>query len=82
MSTVLLPVPELHPRSLGSRNTVPAGADPSTAPAGTSPFLHDTCPGCGWDGDAAIICDPDLGLLGWECPDCSTFIVTRDLEDA
>ena len=47
-----------------------------------APWLHDTCFACGWDGDAAIVLDPDLGLMGWECPDCHTFITTRDLEDA
>jgi predicted RNA-binding Zn-ribbon protein involved in translation (DUF1610 family) len=47
----------------------------------SAPWVHDTCPSCGWDGDAAIVRDPDQGLMGFECPDCFTFVVTRDLEN-
>jgi len=41
--------------------------------------MHDTCPECGFDGDVAVVIDPDQGLMGWECPECSEFVVTRDL---
>lgn len=75
-----LPVPKLHPRSLGYGNPCAGGVEGKPTPS--APWLHDTCPECGWDGDAAIIRDPDLGPIGWECPDCLTFVTTRDLEDA
>lgn len=45
----------------------------------SAPWVHDSCPECGWDGDTAIILDADQGLLGWECPDCAYFVTTRDL---
>jgi len=48
----------------------------ATPPA---PWMHDTCPECGFDGDVAVVIDPDQGLMGWECPECSEFVVTRDL---
>ena len=46
---------------------------------GFAPWIHDTCPECGWDGDAAVITITDQGLLGWECPECSYFVTMRDL---
>jgi hypothetical protein len=49
-----------------------------------APWIHDTCPECGFDGDVAVVLDPDQGLIGWECPDmeCRAWVTTRDLEDA
>lgn len=91
--TPILPVPEARllppvsrvqePPTEGSELSTPLGDETtrlSSAPS--APFFHDTCPECGWDGDAAVIRDADLGLIGWECPDCRTFVTTRDLEDA
>jgi predicted RNA-binding Zn-ribbon protein involved in translation (DUF1610 family) len=48
----------------------------------SAPWIHDTCDDCGFDGDVAVIFDPDQGLMGWECPDCRAWITARDLEDA
>ncbi len=38
-------------------------------------LFHDTCPECGWDGDAALI--RDEGFLGWECPECFDVVTVR-----
>jgi predicted RNA-binding Zn-ribbon protein involved in translation (DUF1610 family) len=46
-----------------------------------APWIHDSCDECGWDGDAAIVRDPDQGLMGFDCPQCSVFVVARDLEN-
>ena len=82
MTASILPSPKLHPRSLGSRNTFPAAAPFDTATAaGTSPWIHDTCVECGFDGDVAVIRDIDEGLIGWDCPECSYFVTMRDLLD-
>jgi len=86
----ILPDPEVLPTVSASvlppvsRVQGRAEADPITASARSSfaPFLHDTCPECGFDGDVAVVLDAEQGLMGWSCPDCSTFVVTRDLEDA
>jgi predicted RNA-binding Zn-ribbon protein involved in translation (DUF1610 family) len=46
-----------------------------------APFRHETCWACGWDGDAPIVLDIDQGLVGFECPECETWITYRDMED-
>lgn len=61
------------------------GAHPRTAPVNQlrSEFIHDTCPLCGWDGDAPLTWDRDTNLIGWECPDpdCRAWWTVRDLEE-
>jgi len=84
MSTVtILPAPGLLAPSAVPLTRVQgrAEADPITASARSSfaPFLHDTCPFCGFDGDIAVVLDPDQGLMGWSCPECREWVTTRDL---
>lgn len=50
-------------------------------PDTTARWVHDTCDECGYDADVAIVDDFETGLRGWECPDCSTWVTHRDLEN-